>query len=418
MRLCDYELKYFAEIEIDNDLIFEPRGSIDLRGAVVKDVDALSFTVKLATWPARTHHFKAKAQSDKNEWVTAISSIPVAMQTKLAKKLTKVVFKGAHVSLSAKNKNSSKRQNLYAHGCKQDDEGIDIWQLLGPSGCIEEVTWEQLEERGAQSSTIWSALQSSSGDEAHLCVRHEGKWLPACFKSPAPGKPAELSGATLLAAELHTWNHFERLFDTSSAQLLDIGLWEKTLQDIVKKVATSFLFVEDTVSGVRLKLEKQTIYLESANRANKRMDAHDLAKLICSGVGGKCFDREFAGQENKGLLTIADAGSGKSWMIQQVALAICKRFENGDDFVPLVIPVQSIFGSMESSVINAASLNIEAFLRSFLETLLEAEGPIMGVDLSHTMYLSFMQAFRARRYGRGVGVGMGSTFVLLFPIDS
>ena len=49
---------------------------------------------------------------------------------------------------------------------------------------------------------------------------------------------------------------------------------------------------------------------------------------------------------------------------------------------------------------------------------LEAEGPIMGVDLSHTMYLSFMQAFRARRYGRGVGVGVGSTFVLLFPIDS
>jgi hypothetical protein len=94
LRLYDYELKYFAEIEFDNDwksnstdrpkTFFEPRGSIDLRGAVVKDVDALSFTVKLATWPARTHHFKAKAQSDKNEWVTAISSIPVAMQTMLA----------------------------------------------------------------------------------------------------------------------------------------------------------------------------------------------------------------------------------------------------------------------------------------------------------------------------------------------
>lgn len=256
---------------------------------------------------------------------------------------------------------------------------------------------KELEKRGAQPSSFWSALQSSSGDETYLCLRLESQWVGAFFKSPAPpGRPAELSGTAMPIAALHKWNHFERLWDTTSLQLLEIDRWEQTLQVFVKQVASSFYFIEDSISGARLELKKQTIYLESANRANERMDAPQLAKIICSGIDGKRFDRELAGQTNKGLLTIADAGSGKSWMIQQVALAICQLFERNDsDFVPLLLPVQDIFGSVDAPVVDAASSDIERFMHSFLK----AKESIMGVDLSQdAMRLSLMQAFRARRY--------------------
>ena len=321
-------------------------------------------------------------------------------------------------------------QTFYAHECKKGR-----WQLLDQDGRTETleqlkergindspvwskfreltlesdigISWsaKELEKRGAQPSSFWNALQSSSGDETYLCVYRESQWVDAAFQAPAPGRPAELvvssrSGTRASTAEpitaLHKWNHFERLWDTSSGQLLDIDLWEQTLQAFVQQVAdpevdASFHWIEDSISGVRLELEKQTIYLESANATGKRMDAPQLANLICSGANGAQFDRGFAGETNKGFLMIAEAGSGKSWMIQQVTLAICKLFENQkSDFVPLTITVQSM---CQCGMKNASS-DVEAFLRC----LLEAEDSIMGVNLNDAIRLSLAQALRARRY--------------------
>jgi hypothetical protein len=342
----------------------------------------------------------------------------------LESNLSKIVFKGAHISLARENEESAQlRQTFFVHERKQVVGEINAWLLLDLSGRVSYFfCWEQLKSRNVKPFSLRSGRIQTSGDEAGFSLRRptgdakneENHLVDVNFISPAPGRPATITGDGLPITTLHfdlghfapgsALNYFERLWDTSSMQLLDFAMWEQNLQDFVKQVVISFLLIEDSISGVCLELEKQTIYLESANLANEKMNAHQLAKRICSGMHGGNFDRELAGQINKGVLTIADAGSGKSWMTQQVALAICQLFERSDsdfvsDFVPMLLPVQSIFGSVGENVIETASSDIETFLYSFLE----AKESIMGVKLRPAMRLSLMQALRARRYGRGGG---------------
>jgi hypothetical protein len=49
-----------------------------------------------------------------------------------------------------------------------------------------------------------------------------------------------------------------------------------------------------------------------------------LAAQVCCDEDGRPFSRESRETRNKGRLIKADAGSGKTWMMQQLALAMCK----------------------------------------------------------------------------------------------
>ena len=93
---------------------------------------------------------------------------------------------------------------------------------------------------------------------------------------------------------------------------------------------------EDAISQVSVDLKEQSIYLKTigANKETK-MDAQELSANLLDT------------KSNRAYLVIAEAGSGKSWTVQQIALAMCTQFlEGATARLPITIAVQRLVGAV------------------------------------------------------------------------
>ena len=136
---------------------------------------------------------------------------------------------------------------------------------------------------------------------------------------------------------------------------------------LVRRYADALKQARDAISDVDVDLEAQAIYLKTDG--DDHMDAKQLASKL-AGLQQLC----------RHYLVIARAGSGKSWMIQQLALALCLLYlKKESPFVPLLIPVQRLVGSLGAKAIRELLQEpSEVSLQTIVEKFLKAENAIPG----------------------------------------
>ena len=133
-----------------------------------------------------------------------------------------------------------------------------------------------------------------------------GSWK----KTETPRSSSEFEG-DFYALMLHSWNHFEKL--------VDLSVWEQTLEKIAQSFESKYCKVTDTISGLELALEKQTIYLNMTDAYGniEPLDARAMARNVCKDEDGDLsLDRRAGRYFCRGYLIIAEPGAGKTWMMQ------------------------------------------------------------------------------------------------------
>jgi hypothetical protein len=120
------------------------------------------------------------------------------------------------------------------------------------------------------------------------------------------------------------------------------------LQAFMKRAEEKLSFPKDAISDVPIDLDTQSIYLETVGAGKKA--AQDARQLAANLADVNC---------STSCLVMADAGSGKSWMIYQIALELARRFSDGrSDCVPIIIPVQRLVGKMEGEIANQDAASV------------------------------------------------------------
>ena len=144
---------------------------------------------------------------------------------------------------------------------------------------------------------------------------------------------------------------------------------------LVQRCADALKQARDAISDVDVDLETQAIYLQTDG--DDKMDAKQLASKLVD-PHHPCHH----------YLVIARAGSGKTWMMQQLTLALCLLYlKKESPFVPLLIPVQRLVGSLGNKAIRESLHEPnEVSLRTIVEKFLNAENAIPGatqLDFKH-----------------------------------
>ena len=120
------------------------------------------------------------------------------------------------------------------------------------------------------------------------------------------------------------------------------------LRALMKRAEKKLSFPKDAISDISINLDTQSIFLKTVGAGKKAtQDARQLAATLAD---DNCSTSH---------LVMADAGSGKSWMIYQIALELARRFSDGrSDCVPIIIPVQRLVGKMGGEIANQDAASV------------------------------------------------------------
>jgi hypothetical protein len=161
------------------------------------------------------------------------------------------------------------------------------------------------------------------------------------------------------------------------------------LMQIARNAIDSLRFAEDAISLAKIDLEKQAIHLQTTNSHGfSRINAEQLAEEIIGET-----------DNNRSFFIKAEAGSGKTWMMQQLALALCKRFVEGrSQCLPFIIPVQSLVGGLtQETVEDIAKDAIEKAPERMVNRFLQTGNSILGLKSDEATRASLSKACQDRR---------------------
>ena len=158
----------------------------------------------------------------------------------------------------------------------------------------------------------------------------------------------------------------------------------KTVLEFMLALREILEHAKDAISDVDVDLEKQSIYLYTDGA--KRINAKELADLLS--------------EKTRHFLVLAKAGSGKSWMMQQLALALATLFlEKKQDKIPLLIPVQRLVGVVgQDSILQALNQPAQEAMEFLVGRFLKARGTIIpGVVLNNDTHSILMDMLGSKR---------------------